>query len=69
LVVLKDDLTREPAKQREVEKILGPVGSDAFNKLVNFGKAINDFTVGGAGGDKVRQGCSLRELVMHNITV
>ena len=52
--MLKDDEVREPAKQKEVEKILGPVPSDQFNKLVNLGKAINDFVTDGAGGEAVR---------------
>lgn len=54
LSILKDDGIREPAKHKEVEKILGVVPADAFNKLVNLGKAINDFVTDAAAGDQVR---------------
>jgi hypothetical protein len=43
---------REPQKHKGCEKILGHLPSANFNRLVNLGKAINDFATGG-GGDKV----------------
>lgn len=46
---------REPAKHKEVEGVLGShLAGDAFNRLVNYGKAINDFVTEGAEGDAVR---------------
>ncbi len=55
LAILKDDAVREPAKQRLVEKILGALSGASFNRLVNLGKAIVDFTAG--SGDKVPPTC------------
>jgi hypothetical protein len=52
LAILKDDGVREPVKQRGVEKILGALTGAAFNRLVNLGKSIVDFSTG--SGDKVR---------------
>ncbi|TYZ63781.1 hypothetical protein PybrP1_001841 [[Pythium] brassicae (nom. inval.)] len=54
LAILKNDAYRDDVKFREVRKLLKPVESDEFSRLVVFGKRITDFalddTGGGAGG-------------------
>eukprot|EP01138_Halocafeteria_seosinensis_P016461 gb/GECG01016792.1/.p1 GENE.gb/GECG01016792.1/~~gb/GECG01016792.1/.p1 ORF type:complete len:2228 (+),score=336.86 gb/GECG01016792.1/:1-6684(+) len=43
---LKSDNLSDKERQKEVESVLSSkVGSDEFNKLVNMGKSITDFTV------------------------
>ncbi len=51
--MLKDDGVREPAKHKAVERIIGSITSEAFNRLVNFGKAINDFVTDGGAAESV----------------
>eukprot|EP00602_Paraphysomonas_sp_CaronLab_P009686 CAMPEP_0185022718 /NCGR_PEP_ID=MMETSP1103-20130426/5423_1 /TAXON_ID=36769 /ORGANISM="Paraphysomonas bandaiensis, Strain Caron Lab Isolate" /LENGTH=2181 /DNA_ID=CAMNT_0027554929 /DNA_START=20 /DNA_END=6565 /DNA_ORIENTATION=+ len=47
LSILKDDSMRDPDRHREIEKILSRIPSDKFSKLVNLGKQITDFNMGG----------------------
>jgi pre-mRNA-splicing helicase BRR2 len=44
LSLLKDDSIRDPDRQREISKIISHIPSDKFNKLVNLGKRITDFS-------------------------
>ncbi len=53
LSVLKDDGVREPAKQKAVEKVIGIMKSEDFNRLVNYGKAIKDFVTDGGAAESV----------------
>lgn len=50
LAALKDDALREPQKKARVEAMLGPLADDAFGRLLQVSKGINDFTASGAGG-------------------
>lgn len=62
LVALKDDALREPQKKKRVEDMLGPLADDAFARLLQVSKGINDFTAGGdAGGAGERAGGGLDE--------
>jgi pre-mRNA-splicing helicase BRR2 len=47
LSTLKDQTIRDPERHREIEKILSKISSEKFHKLVNLGKRITDFSVGG----------------------
>lgn len=51
LAILKDDALREPAKKARAEELLGRIPDDSFARLVNLGKAINDFSLGGSGSE------------------
>jgi pre-mRNA-splicing helicase BRR2 len=51
LSMLKDDRMRDPERHREVEKLIGKVSPEDFNRLVNMGKAITDFVEGDDGAD------------------
>jgi len=53
LGMLKDESMRDPERHAEVEKLVGRVGAEAFNRLVMLGKAITDF-VEGSGEGKAR---------------
>jgi pre-mRNA-splicing helicase BRR2 len=44
LSILKDHTLRDPERQREIEKIISKISSEKFNKLVNLGKKITDFS-------------------------
>ena len=55
LAILKDQDLRDPEKHTEIQKILSKMSSERFNRLVNLGKQIHDFSVGqGAEEDEDR---------------
>ena len=45
LAILKDDGMRDVDRQREVGKLLPRLGAEAYNRLVNLVRRINDFNV------------------------
>ena len=69
LSVLKDDGVREPAKQKAVEKVIGIMKSEDFNRLVNYGKAINDFVTDGGAAETVWPFARARECVCACVCV
>eukprot|EP00899_Mesostigma_viride_P012040 jgi/Mesvir1/20837/Mv07930-RA.1 len=59
LAVLKDDRLTDPAKKKEVEKLLSALPSEKFATLVDLGKRITDYVVkdaAGAGGSAGGEG-------------
>jgi pre-mRNA-splicing helicase BRR2 len=52
LSMLKDDRMRDPARHSEIEKLIGKVNPEQFNRLVNMGKAITDFGEGGEDAEE-----------------
>lgn len=43
LSILKSDKLQDPEKQRQCERLLGSMSSDAFARFVSIGKCITDF--------------------------
>ncbi|KIZ00496.1 pre-mRNA-splicing helicase BRR2 [Monoraphidium neglectum] len=53
LAVLKNQHLTDPARQKEVNELLGPVADERFAELVAIGKLINDWVAPGAEGEVV----------------
>jgi pre-mRNA-splicing helicase BRR2 len=52
LSLLKDESMKDRERQSEVDKLIGKVTDEKFNKLVNLGKQITDFVEGGGEAEE-----------------